>query len=260
MDIKLNNGLVQEGKIEDFFLQDFGIEFSDKHSFVTLTENPRLATIKQENNKENSLTNSSNSIYDISTAEGNFKLEVCTSFHSISKKVIIKADLTALDEVAIQDFVIRMKFPRETIKHALINNKIISHNDSEKYYQFNTKNVTLVGYKNGSLIITRTKETLCNDAEPHLYVRDLNDFWIVHSRLFPTKNCNLLWLRWINRFFSLSFSEEVSKKIKKIPFIFKFLWYRKERKGKKWIHAQIIGFFKLNKNQKISQTIEIYYE
>lgn len=260
MQINLNNGLLDTGQVNDFVFSDFGIEFSDKYSFLTLTETPRLVEINESSNNSESTQNNSYGTYDIKTAEGNFQLDVNSSYDEVAKTILIKADLTALNEVNIQDFVIRMKFLKSKIKHALINGNEIFHKNSEKYYQFHTNQASLVGINNKQLKITRTKEKICNDSEAHIYVRDLKDYWIVHSRIFPTKDCKILWLRWINRFFSLSFSRPISESIRKFPFIFNFLWYRKERMGKGWIHAQIIGFFTLLKNDKISQTIKIEFE
>ena len=41
----LDKGLLKRGYINGVFLEDFGIEFSDKFSFFTLTEHPRFIVV-----------------------------------------------------------------------------------------------------------------------------------------------------------------------------------------------------------------------
>ena len=72
----LDKGLLKRGYINGVFLEDFGIEFSDKFSFFTLTEHPRFIVVntKEKVNKKNF----SRASYYIQTIEGNFKLDVST--------------------------------------------------------------------------------------------------------------------------------------------------------------------------------------
>ena len=92
-----------------------------------------------------------------------------------------------------------------------------------------------------------------------MYVRDLNEYWIIHSRLFPSKKSYQYNLRWITNYFWISLGSKISKMIFNIPFVGKALWYRKERLGKKALEIQLVGLIKIIKNTKIKQKVRIEY-
>ena len=75
--IILSKGLLKNAELNGIVFEDFGIEFSDRFSFFTLTEKSRFVIynlIQQEDT-----TNSSKAVYSINTVEGVFELEILTT-------------------------------------------------------------------------------------------------------------------------------------------------------------------------------------
>lgn len=255
--IILNNGLLKKAELNGVIFEDFSIEFSDKFSFFTLTEKPRFIISKLI--KSEVQTNFSSALYSIQTIQGHFELEVSTTIDINNNFIDIEAGLKSLEDVYIQDFVIRMKAKKDNIENVLIENLNIKHQDSQKYYQFNTNNLTINSAENKKIKINRIEDAKLDGAENHMYVRDLKKFWIIHCRLFPSKNPKQYNLRWISNYFWVSLNFKISKIISCLPFIGKALWYRKERLGKKALEIQLIGLIKIHKNEKIKQKVRIKY-
>ncbi|HIG41758.1 MAG: hypothetical protein ABGY96_26630 [bacterium] len=255
--LALSEGLLKHATIHGVRLSDFSIEFSDTVSFLTLTETHRqvrIELIDTVDRPESSVAN-----YGVSLAEGDFSLSVETRFVSENSSIVINASLEALEDTQIQDFVIRMKFSKENIASASIKGTQYQHRDSEIYRQFKTREASLTTKENHCILITRTAASFGEDTEAHMYIRDSGDFWIVHARLFPTRDCKNNWLRWINRFFWLAFSPQVSNAVKSVGILQKFLWYRTERRGKKSMQLQLIGLIPLKKGQVISQQVQLSF-
>ena len=120
-------------------------------------------------------------------------------------------------------------------------------------------NLTINSTENKKIKINRIENTKLDGVENHMYVRDLKEFWIIHSRLFPSKKPKQYNLRWISNYFWVSLNFRISKIISCLPFIGKTLWYRKERLGKKALEIQLIGLIKILKNEKIKQKVRIKY-
>jgi len=253
----LDKGLLKRGYINGVFLEDFGIEFSDKFSFFTLTEHPRFVVVntKEKINKKNY----SRASYYIQTIEGNFKLDVSTKILKIRKIIKIQAELFSYDKINIQDFVIRMKFKKKNILSVRINNKILKYKNSHIYNQHKVNNIQINTLSKKNIIIERTKASNVLGSENHIYAKDQNNFWIIHDRIFPKKKPVKFNLRWITRYFWISLDENISKLISNFSILKNILWYRKERLGKKASEIQLIGLINLEKNSKIKQVIEIKY-
>ncbi|MFV1884724.1 MAG: hypothetical protein ACMZ7B_09570 [Balneola sp.] len=93
------------------------------------------------------------------------------------------------------DFVTRYVFPKELISNVKIENKVISHNDTNKYYQFPIQKIELISREK----IFRFKPNIkinTNDFRKVIYARDAKNEWVIHVRLLPkkgeyvTKVCN----------------------------------------------------------------------
>lgn len=255
--IILVNGLLKKAVLNGVLFEDFSIEFSDKFSFFTLTEKPRFIIKKLIKSEEQ--TDFSKALYSIQTIQGYFELEVATKVNKDNNFILIEAELKSLEDVYIQDFVIRMKARKNKITNIFIKNLNIEHNNSQKYHQYNTNNLIINSIDNKKIKITRTNNDILDNAENHFYARDLNEFWIFHSRLFPSKKPSQFNLRWITNYFWISLNHQLSKIISSLPIVRKKLWYRKERIGKNALEIQLIGLIKFNKNKKIKQKIKIEY-
>ena len=137
----LDKGLLKRGSINGVLLEDFGIEFSDKFSFFTLTEHPRFTVVNliEKINKRYY----SKASYYIQTIEGNFKLNISTKILKKKKIIKIQAELFTYNKVNIQDFVIRMKFKKKKIISVCINNKILKYKNSHIYNQHKVNKIKI---------------------------------------------------------------------------------------------------------------------
>jgi hypothetical protein len=64
-----------------------------------------------------------------------------------------------------------------------------------------------------------------------MYLRDEPGFWIVHARLIPKEPCDLYWIRWANRFGTLSLNDLWSRRLLRTKWLKDGLWYLSERRG-----------------------------
>jgi hypothetical protein len=256
LSLRVHNGLLKEASFGNLQLENFGIEFSDLFSFVSLTEQSRMATIRlREASNEDG---SSQATYQIETAEGSFIL-IAETVQVDDRSIKVSAQLHSLRDVYIQDFVIRMKFLNTENLKARISSNTFSHSGTEKYRQFKTTEASI--FNDDSVAqLSSLKTTDVRDAETHFYVRDIDGFWIVHNRLFPRKECSKYSLRWITRHFWFVGLPVFSRAIRNVPFLGDILWYRKERLGKTAIELQLIGLIELKANQWIEQSVQISFK
>lgn len=254
MEYEINNGLIKLVKAGDLELLDCGIEFSDRVSFITLTDIPVRAHIIKKDSQTS--VNKTTAKYEIFMAEGHFFLEVNTEVDQENNKLTVAAELIPQVDALIQDFVIRFKVKKNSGIEAKINNNVYTHKNSEKYRQFNTDEASIFN-SDVKIKFQRVNQIYPSDCEGHMYVRDIKDYWIVHSRFFPKLDSDNYWFRWINRFFSLSLSLKTSDMLKKVTWLRDFLWYRKERKGKAGLHFQLIGLLPVKRLTPIMQKVEV---
>lgn len=255
--IVLEGGLLKSGVLHGVIAEAFGIEFSDEFSFLTLTEEPRFTYTTIE--KSSSSANASFCRRFIQMAQGEFILTTKTSVDTVNRFIEISASLESKKDTYIQDFVVRMKFRKEGVSYANINNLRLVHLNSQKYSQHECDHVELVCETGASLRIERIKAERTDNSVFTLYARDLNDHWIVHSRLIPGTDPDRYNLRWINRYFWLSAHDKLSRMLSRFKPLKNWLWYRKERIGRKAAEYQLIGLMKFPASSTINQTVRIYF-
>ncbi|WP_430470819.1 hypothetical protein [Thalassospira lucentensis] len=197
----------------------WGIEFSDRHSFATLTDTPRNAHL-------------SNDIWQF--RQGRWQTRLRTA-QTDPTTITAHAQFTAIDDAPLQDAVLRMVFDKHDIAHGAIAGKTFEHRDSDKYRLYpisDTPDVRLVGTDGCEIIITFDTFDGAGRFAPYLYLRDRGDHWIIHARLLPINPVDHVWLRWANRFFTLSAPDPLARALWDMPGGQKLLWRLRERLGR----------------------------
>lgn len=197
----------------------WGIEFSDRYSFATLTDTPRNACLADD-------------VWQL--RQGRWKTRLHTAQTSPAT-LTASAQFTALDHAPLQDAVLRMVFDKHSIAHGAIAGKTYRHRNSDTYRLYpihKARDVRLFGTDGHKIIITLDACDGVGRFAPYLYLRDRGDHWIVHARLLPTNPVDQVWLRWANRFFTLSAPDPVARALWDMPGGQKLLWRLRERLGR----------------------------
>lgn len=174
-----NNGIIQKIFLNDMnVINPWSIEAADSYSaFRHSDKGLRVNTV----NTHNATKDISNGEITVKAKEGLWNIEYCDR---ISKSIIKRnACLITQYDSYLMDFVIRYRFLKKYFDYALINNTKILHNSSNKYYQYQTGKMELVGRKY-SCLITMKKQIYKNFYQM-MYVSDKKDEWVVHCRLLP---------------------------------------------------------------------------
>lgn len=221
----------------------WGIECSDRQSFVTLTDRPRNVTCR-------------NGVWQLS--QGRLHIALSTE-QSAPDRVSIRADFTALADTALQDAVVRLVFDRHGIAHGIIGGKRLCHRNSDKYRLFPVSRATLVGRAGEHITITLDRADGAGRFAPYLYLRDRDDHWICHARLLPTGQVDQVWLRWANRFFTCSAPDALSRRLWQIAPLRDTLWRLRERKGRRWPEIQAVPLNILKKGHSLSLEVTCHF-
>jgi hypothetical protein len=213
----------------------WGYECSDRYSFVTLTDQPRNAT--QDD--------------DIWQLDGG-RLDITYGTKQTSPNTIgLWLCIRALDDILLQDAVIRLVFDKAALKHGRIVGKTFHHTESDKYRLYPTNMVELIGQARETLTVTLDHADGAGRFDPCMYLRDRDDLWIIHARLLPRNPVDLVWLRWANRLFTLSAPNWLSRFLWRFPPAKKLLWRLRERMGRHCPEIQAVPLNKLKSGQSL---------
>lgn len=238
---KLYKNLVSELFLKDGFnfINPWGLETADSWSFFSLEQGVgyRYKILREK------IECDENTLYqemDIKFHEGSFSL---THKEILSEKAITReSHLTALSDATFMDFVQRYRFKKEFFDYAVIAGKKIIHSNSNIYYQFPVKDVLLQGKELAVKVSIKNAET-ASKFLPMMYVRDRGDEWIVHVRMIPILDSNIV-IKLCSRFFKTSpLPPWLTSAILKVPGLKKALLYRSERSP---YRSKIMNFFAPN--------------
>lgn len=241
---KIADGRLIHGHFGDIRFGAWGIECSDRHSFATLTDVPRSAFFKD-------------GVWHL--ASGRLKIELKTAQTS-ANTMKIKATFTALDDIALQDTVIRTVFDTSNIKHGTIANQSITHTNSDKYRLHKTDHANLVSKGGHAVTVRLTKSNGVGRFEPYLYLRDRDDRWIIHARMLPIDPVDQVWLRWANRFFTASAPGAIARLLWRFKPTQKLLWRLRERLGRNCPEIQAVPLNILKSGQSLSMEMTCHFQ
>jgi len=232
------------GQYGDIAFGPWGLECSDQHSFVTLTDQPRNA--KQ--------------VGDIWHLFGG-RIRIAHETRRPTPNTIgLKLCIQALDNILLQDAVIRLIFDTTAIKHGRIADKTVHHTNSDKYRLHPTNKVTLIGQDGATISVSLDHADGAGRFDPHMYLRDRDDHWIIHARLLPSDPVDRVWLRWANRFFTLSAPDWFSTFLWRMAPLKKLLWRLRERMGRHCPEIQAVPLNRLGAGQSLSMEVTCHFQ
>ncbi|MFV1850619.1 MAG: hypothetical protein ACMZ66_07920 [Thalassospira sp.] len=240
---KIAHDRLMDGHFGDIHFGAWGIECSDRNSFVTLTDTSRKAFFKD-------------GVWHL--ASGRLKIELKTAQTSAST-LTIKAAFTALDDIALQDAVIRTVFDKSNIKHGIIADQTIPHTNSDKYRLHKTDHAKLVSKGGHVVTVHLRKPDGTGRFEPYLYLRDRDDHWIIHARMLPIDPVDHVWLRWANRLFTASAPNAIARLLWKCKPTQKLLWRLRERLGRSCPEIQAVPLNILKSGQSLSMEVTCHF-
>ncbi|WP_417625298.1 hypothetical protein [Paremcibacter congregatus] len=240
----IDNDRLIAGQFGDITFGPWGIECSDKNGFITLTDRTRNAHFD-------------NGIWHLPTG----RLKIALHTRQINaNRITIAASFTALDDIALQDAVIRLIFDKAAIKSGIINDQVFAHANSDKYRLFPTKQAQLIGTSGQRIKVTLTATNGADRFDPYLYLRDRDDHWIIHARLLPRDPVDQIWLRWANRFFTLSAADPIARWVWKTAPLKNLLWRMRERLGRGCPEIQAVPLNTLCKGQVLSLEVTCHFQ
>lgn len=226
MQIEFEQGLVKRLACGGIRGGDWGAETADRKSFFTLTERHRGC--EYETRCCTAVEHGFRRQVETRMAEGRWALDIETRVQE--KKISIKQSLTCIEASVFQDFVVRFKFSKASFSSGSINGRTIHHANTNIWYQYPVNVATLSG-PNGTVTIRVGHCETAGKFRQVLYIRDEPASWIVHARFIPLEPSDLYWIRWGNRFFNWSLSDAMSRRVLRIRWLKKMLWYLAERRG-----------------------------
>ncbi|MBX2831339.1 MAG: hypothetical protein KTR23_09195 [Rhodospirillales bacterium] len=240
----IDNDQLILGQFGDIEFGPWGIECSDQDGFITLTDTTRNAGYQD-------------GIWHLPT--GRLIIDLHTK-QIDANKIAIAASFTPLDDMALQDAVIRLVFDKEAIKSGIINDQVFVHTNSDKYRLYPTKQAQLVGVSGHCITVTLDATNGAARFDPYLYLRDRDDHWIIHARLLPRDPVDQIWLRWANRFFTLSAPNPVARWVWRISPLKNLLWRMRERLGRRCPEIQAVPLNTLRKGQVLSLEVTCHFQ
>ena len=226
LEIEWQNGLVKRVAGGNITGSQWGPETADRGSFFTLTDLPRGCHVKPIS--LSTIPGGFTKRVEAEMAEGHWFLDL-TVRHEGSR-IHVQQELICLAESVFQDFVVRFKFHRNSFETATIDGHFIKHKNRNIWHQYAARKAVLHG-PHGIAQVSSLNSMTCGKFTSCIYVRDEPGSWIVHVRLIPSEPCDLYWIRWANRFFTLSLGDHWSRQILKWGWLKRKLWYLAERKG-----------------------------
>jgi hypothetical protein len=243
LDTTIKHNRLIIGQFGDIFFANWGIECSDRHSFVTLTDTPRNASVK-------------NGIWHL--AGGRLKIDLQTA-QTAPDQLAIRARFTALDPITLQDAVIRLVFNKDGIEHGIIAGQTFRHTNSDKYRLHPVKQAELISHSGHRATINLTGSDGAGRFAPYLYLRDRDDHWIIHARLLPMDRVDQVWLRWANRLFTLSAPDGLARWLWNIGPARRTLWRLRERLGRHCPEIQAVPLNRIEPGQSLSLEVTCHF-
>lgn len=232
---KVINDRLVTGQYGDIRFGPWGFECSDRRSFLTLTDQCRNA---HQNGDYWRL------------AEGDWALD----YHARQtdpNTLHIRATLTALRDGLLQDAVIRLVFDKSAIQTGEIAGRIFRHTNSDRYRLYPVHTAQLTGTDGTVLSVTLDRHDGAGRFAPYMYLRDQGDHWIIHARLLPVDPVDYVWLRWANRFFTLSAPHWFAHLVWKCPGGKALFWRLRERLGRHCPEIQAVPLNNIKSGQSL---------
>lgn len=243
LEATIQNDQLVSGCYGDITFGPWGIECSDQHSFVTLTDTPRNA--QRDGN-----------IWHLSS--GRLEITLATSQTS-ANGIKQHATFTALDDVALQDAVIRMVFDKSAIAYGIIAGRTVTHSNSDKYRLHATRDAKLFSSGGKTVTVTLDHADGLGRFDPYLYLRDRADDWIIHARLLPTEPVDHVWLRWANRLFTATAPVALADLLWRFGLSRKLLWRMRERMGRHCPEIQAVPLNILKRGQSLELEVTCHF-
>ncbi len=230
----ISNRLIT-GQYGDIRFGPWGFECSDRHSFVTLSDQCRN-------------THQVGDHWQL--AEGDWALDYQTS--RIDPATLrIRATLSARRDGLLQDAVIRLIFDKPTIQSGEIAGRKYHHTDSDRYRLHPVRTVRLMGTDGTIISVTLDRYDGAGRFTPYIYLRDRGDHWIIHARLLPIDPVDHIWLRWANRFFTLSAPNWLAQLVWNFPGGKAVFWRLRERLGRRCPEIQAVPLNRLKSSHSL---------
>ena len=240
----ITNNKLMSGRCGNITFGPWGLECSNQHSFVTLTDRTRNA--KQ--------------VGDIWHLSGG-RIHIAYETRKPTPNTIgLKLRIQALDDILLQDAVIRLVFDKTAIGHGRIADKTVQHTNSDKYLLYPTNEAELIGQDGATVSVTLDHADGAGRFDPYMYLRDRDDHWIIHARLLPSDPVDQVWLRWANRFFTLSAPGWFSALFWRMPVFKKLLWRLRERMGRHCPEIQAVPLNRLKAGQSLSMEVTCHFQ
>ncbi|WP_404425519.1 hypothetical protein [Thalassospira australica] len=230
----INSRLVT-GQYGDIRFGPWGFEYSDRHSFVSLTDQCRNARQTGDHWQ---------------LAEGEWALDYHT-LQTDQNRLHIRAALTARCDGLLQDAVIRLVFDKSNIQTGEIAGRQYRHTDSDRYRLYPVRTAHLTGTGDTIISVTLDRYDGAGRFAPYLYLRDSCDHWIIHARLLPIDPVDHVWLRWANRLFTLSTPDWLARMIWNCPGGRAIFWRLRERLGRHCPEIQAVPLNNLKSGQSL---------
>ncbi len=235
LQVQIINDRLITGQYGNIRFGPWGFECSDRQSFLTLTDQCRNAR----------------QIGDYwQLSEGDWALDYHTS-QTDPNTLHIRATLTALRDGLLQDAVIRLVFDKSAIQTGEIAGRKYRHTDSDRYHLYPVHTAQLTGTDGTVLSVTLDRHAGAGRFAPYMYLRDQGDHWIIHARLLPVNPVDYVWLRWANRFFTLSAPHWFAHLIWKCPGGKAAIWRLRERLGRHCPEIQAVPLNNIKSGQSL---------
>jgi hypothetical protein len=235
----IRDGRLIQGQFGSIQFGPWGFEASDRVSFLTTSEQSRHVEVLEHPNR-------------FLFAEGKWALEYQTRQESHEPTLRINAQFTALRDGLLQDAVIHLVFDKSAFAYGEIANRRINHRNRDKYRLYPVNHVRLCGAEH-SVDISLDHSEGTGRFTPYMYLRDRGDHWIVHARLLPDvkRDIDIVWLRWANRFFTLSAPDRLAKLLWQMPGGKAVLWRTREKLGRLCPEVQAVPLNRLSAGQTL---------
>ena len=184
---KIESGILTEMYSPLFkgnMIHPWGMETADSDAFFSLDTSVgyRYDILAHAHNADEKVNEN---LFQVKMKEGQWQLK-CQDKITTEDCIERSAELTALDDTVLMDFVLRFRFLKDNFSQAMIDDKIINHENSNRYHQYSVREVKLLGAL-GSVCISIDEQICTQNFLPQMYVRDRGDEWIIHARMMPVK-------------------------------------------------------------------------
>lgn len=257
---EIENGVVSKLFLNgENYIKPWGAETADSSAFFSLEDGVGYRYNYLEN--EHKQTDSKNSHeLTIDMKEGKFKLSTSDEIKSDSK-INRKMTLTCLEDIYLMDFVLRFRFLKDQFEYAEINDEKFYHRNTNIYNQHFVNKVFLKG-KTNSIKISINDFLTHENFRPEMYVRDREDEWVVHVRMFPKKSDKDVIKLCSTFFMTRPIPHFLTKLILSFSRLRKSLWYRGESSPFKSrimrsINPNAFALVKLAKGEKLMWDVDM---